>query len=70
MKPDATKHNPNPKYIRQLIQRAGLNQVTAGEKIGVPARTMRYYVSLDQASYRPAPYCVQYTLEQLATRRS
>lgn len=70
MKPNARNHNPDPRYIRRLIERAGLTQEQAGERIGVGARTMRYYVSLDKASYRPAPYSVQYALEQLAAGRS
>ena len=68
MKPDAKNHNPDPKYIRALIRKTGLSQVRAGAQIGIPARTMRYYVSLDPESHRPAPYPVQYTLEQLAAR--
>jgi len=70
MKPDARKHNPDPEYIRSLIRKAGLTQEQAGERIGVAARSMRYYLSLDPESYRPAPYSVQYTLEQLAAGRS
>ena len=66
MKPDARKHNPDPEHIRDLIRKAGLTQEQAGQQIGVAARTMRYYLSRDVDSYRPAPYSVQYTLEQLA----
>lgn len=66
MKPDATRHDPRPEYIRALIVQAGLSQREAGRRIGVPARTIRYYVSLDPDSYRAAPYAVQYALEQLA----
>lgn len=69
MKPNARHRNPDPEYIRDLIRRTGLTQEQAGERIGVATRTMRYYLSLDPESYRPAPYCVQYTLEQLAAGR-
>lgn len=65
MKPDARNHNPDPEYIRD--PRTGLTQEQAGQRIGIPARPMRY-LSRDAESYRPAPYCVQYTLEQLVER--
>ena len=63
---DLRKHNPDPEYLRKLIERAGLNQVTAAREIGIAPRTMRRYVSLDKESYRPAPYTIQFMLECLA----
>ena len=65
MKLDPSKHNPDPLYLRKLIKRAGKNQVTAAVAIGIDARTMRRYVSLDEKVRRDAPYSVQYMLEQL-----
>lgn len=65
MKPDATKHDPRPEYIRKLIERSGLSQVKAAAAIGVDPRTMRRYV-LGEAS---APYLVQFALECLAKCR-
>lgn len=36
--------------VRQLLERAGLNQCEAARLIGVDPRTMRRYVSLNEAS--------------------
>ena len=63
MKPDAQKHNPDPEYIRSLIEEAGLGQRGACEKIGIAPRTMRAF--LDPNDQRQAPYTVQFALEQL-----
>lgn len=65
MKPDAAKHNPAPEYLRGLLASAGLSQREAARRVGISERMMRYYVSEDEASYRPAPYAVQYALECL-----
>lgn len=66
MSPDATRHNPDPAYLRGLLQRAGLSQRDAARRIGVSERMMRYYLAPESASYRPAPYVVQYAIERLA----
>lgn len=66
-KPDATKHDPRPEYLRALLYDAGISQREAARLIGVSDRVMRYYLSSQLAiNYRPAPYTVQYALEQLA----
>jgi transcriptional regulator with XRE-family HTH domain len=66
-KPDATLHNPSPEYLRDLLLKAGVTQLAAAKAIGITERVLRYYLSDTQsASYRPAPYVVQYALEQLA----
>jgi len=66
-KPDQAQHNPDPAYIRSLIERAGLSQRGAAHLLGVPERMMRYHCApADSESYRPAPYVVQYALEMLA----
>lgn len=67
MKPDASTHNPDPRYLRGLLEKARLTQRQAAELLGISDRVMRYYLS-DEASdsYRPAPYPVQYCLECLA----
>lgn len=61
MKPNALKHNPDPDYLRELIDRAGLSQREAARRIGISERVMRYYLSGE----REAPYPVQYALESL-----
>jgi transcriptional regulator with XRE-family HTH domain len=66
MKPDASKHNPDPAYLRSLIEAAGLSQRAAAIKIGITDRTMRYYLSGE----RDAPYSVQFALENLPKRKA
>lgn len=67
MTPDAARHNPDPLYLRQLLQAAGLNQLQAAERLGITGRALRYYLSdTDSDGYRPAPYLVQFALERLA----
>jgi transcriptional regulator with XRE-family HTH domain len=65
-KPDASKHDPRPKYLRELLERAGLSQRQAAFRLGISERMMRYYLADESADFRPAPYVVQYALEQLA----
>lgn len=67
MKPDSNQHNPDPAYLRRLLERAGITQRAAAQQIGISDRVMRYYLmSEDSESFRPAPYPVQYALEQIA----
>lgn len=61
MKPNALKRNPDPAYLRELLERAGLSQREAARRIGISERVMRYYLSGE----REAPYPVQYALENL-----
>lgn len=70
MKPDASKYNPDPAYLRQLIDEAGLSQRKAAHTIGITERVMRYYlITSDAKDYRPAPYVVQFALECLANKK-
>lgn len=62
MKPNASKQNPDPAYLRELLERASLSQREAARRIGISERVMRYYL----AGEREAPYPVQYALESLA----
>lgn len=66
MKPDATKHDPRPEYLRALLDRAAVSQREAARCIGVSERMMRYYLAPDAADYRPCPYAVQFALESLS----
>lgn len=66
-KPDAARHNTDPKYLRDLLEAAGISQNKAAKAIGISPRMMRYYLGeagTDQ--HRPAPYVVQFALECLA----
>lgn len=67
MKPNASLHNPDPRYLRGLVERSGLSQRSAACAIGISDRAMRYYLS-DESSrtYRAAPYPVQFSMECLA----
>jgi DNA-binding XRE family transcriptional regulator len=68
--PDAIYHNPDPLYLRELLQRAGVTQTEAARALGISPRAMRSYLSTsaDPKSRQAAPYCVQYALEALAGR--
>lgn len=65
--PDATYHDPDPLYLRILIERSGFSQRGAAYRIGISERVMRYYLSPKASAHHiDAPYCVQYALEVLA----
>ena len=67
MKPDASRHDPRPEYLRALVTQSGLTQREVARRLGISARLLRYYVT-DPGSghgFRVAPYPVQYALEQL-----
>ncbi len=67
VKPNASNHNPDPRYLRGLLERAGISQRQAAEAIGISDRAVRYYLSdVDHPTYRAAPYPVQFALESLA----
>lgn len=73
MKPNASTHNPDPHYLRGLLDAAGITQRQAAQLLGISDRVMRYYLSDETSeSYRAAPYPVQFGLECLAdsTRQS
>lgn len=65
MKPDSTKHNPNPAYLRSLLEKASLTQRAVAEAIGISPRLLRYYLTDRDGDYREAPYPVQYAIERL-----
>lgn len=67
MKPDATKHNPSPRYLRGLLDKASISQRQAANLLGVSDRMMRYYLA-DEGSdqHRRAPYLVQFAIECLS----
>lgn len=68
--PNCDKHNPEPAYLRELINAAGISQRAAARLLGVSERMMRYYlIDADADGHRPAPYIVQFALEALARGR-
>ena len=66
MIPDATKHDSDPEYLRELIDKIGVSQRKAASLIGVPERTFRDY--LNRKGKSRAPYPVQFALECLAAQ--
>ncbi|MDR2259994.1 MAG: helix-turn-helix domain-containing protein [Azoarcus sp.] len=65
MLPDATKYNPDPEYLRELIARTGLSQRECARRIGISDRNMRAHITR-AGKLSPAPYPVQFALESLA----
>lgn len=67
MKPDASKHNPDPRYLLSLIERSGVSQRRAAALIGMSWTGFRNYLR-DETDplYRVADYRVQFALECLA----
>ncbi len=67
MKPDAANHNPNPRYLRGLIEQAGNSQRQTAKLIGMSWVGFRNYLR-DESDplYRVADYRVQFALECLA----
>lgn len=63
MKPNPATYNPDPAYLRGLVERSGLSQREAAKRIGLSDRAMRYYLSGE----RKPMYAVQYLLEVLAS---
>lgn len=72
MRPDATRHDPRPEYLRALIAQTGLSQRAVAERIGIGLRLLKYYIttSREGVESRIAPYPVQYALESLAREMS
>ena len=65
-RPNAEKHhNPDPDYLRSLIEDAGFSQLETARRIGVSGRAIRHYLAGDS----PIPYTVQFTVEQLCKQR-
>ena len=61
-RPDASLLNPDPGYLRTLLEQSELTQRGAADLIDVNYRQMRHYCT----GKREIPYTVQYALEMLA----
>ena len=68
MKPDASLHNPDPAYMRELRERAGLTQRGVAAALGMSRRTVQYYEEAEDKKKKEhfADYRYQFALEALA----
>ena len=67
MKPDAKNHNPDPYYLRMLVDRAGVSRREAARLLGLSWNGFRNYLrDPTEPLYRTADYRVQFALECLA----
>jgi len=67
MKPDASRHNPDPVYLRGLLEQAGLIRSQAARLIGMSRPGFNNYLrDVSDPRYRAADYRVQFALECLA----
>jgi hypothetical protein len=71
MMPDASKHNPDPEYLRGLIKQASISIREAARRIGINERLLRMYLADRQSkSAQNCTYPVQFCLEMLAMNGS
>lgn len=67
LKPNPATYNPDPEYLRQLLERAGLTQAKAARALAVTPRSMRAWLADPETpTSRAAPYTAQFALEVLA----
>lgn len=67
MKPDAHFHNPDPHYLRGLIEKAGISRTEAARRLGMSRNGLNNYLcETSEPRYRAADYRVQFALECLA----
>jgi DNA-binding transcriptional regulator LsrR (DeoR family) len=66
MRPDIERYNPDPRYLRALVEKAGMSQRAIAKQIGISDRMMRHYLSTG-ADHIKAPYPVQFCIECLAS---
>lgn len=71
LKPDSSRHNPDPRYLRGLVDKAGISQRQAAELLGLSWPGFRNYLRDESHQlYRAAPYTVQFALECMAESSS
>lgn len=61
--PNIDEYNPDPDYLRSLVERSGLSQREVARRVGVSERTMRDYLNSNHKSAHTYP--VQFTIEML-----
>ena len=67
MRPNIDNHNPDPTYLRGLIDRIGQSQRSIARDLGIAETLFRKYITRpENSSYRECPYLVQYALETWA----
>lgn len=68
MTPNAQNFNPDPAYLRGLIEKAGISQREAARRLGISERHMRAFLAnpATTKSAQQVSYPVQYCLEILA----
>lgn len=67
MKPDARLYNPNPLYLRGLLEKAGISRSEAARLLGMSRNGFNNYLRDEsEPLYRAADYRVQFALECLA----
>ncbi len=64
MRPDSSRHNPDPRYIAGLIEQTGLTQEEVARLLGITPKALRNYKS--ETMKREIPYTTQFALECLA----
>lgn len=70
MKFDPTNHNPDPAYLRGLIEKIELSQRKIAALLGIDERTFRMYLANRKAkNILDCPYVVQFCLEWLAEEK-
>ena len=63
-KPDGDKYVGTPRYLRELLQGAGITQGEAARLLRINLRTFRSYCS--EVTPKKYPYTTQYAVEVLA----
>jgi len=67
VKPDARLHNPDPAYLRGLLEKAAISQSEAARRLGMSRNGfLNYLRDTSEPLYREADYRVQFALECLA----
>ena len=67
MMPDACRHNPDPRYLRGLLEQAGISRGQAARLLGMSRNGfINYLRDESEPLYRVATYPVQFALECLA----
>lgn len=67
MKPDAHHYNPDPRYLRRLLEKANLSRSEAARLIGMSRNGLNNYLcDVSEPRYRAADYRTQFALECLA----